>query len=160
MSCKFWSELNFFFLKVVLKGEPWALKHPIISGGPADFTLKIASENNGIRQGAFETMHSFCILIEKNVAETTEIICSALGEGTMMQKTCEKWFQRFHNGDFDLSERERRGQPKKNSKTRNWSNSWRKILLKRKKTCTRSRSYWASNFPLLLICLFYIKLLN
>ena len=66
-----------------------------------------------MRQGAFETLHSFRNPILKNAAEATEIICSALGESALTHKTCKKWFQRFRNGDFDLSYRERPGQPKK-----------------------------------------------
>ena len=31
----------------------------------------------------------------------------------MTHKTCKKWFQKFRYGDFDLSDRERPGQPKK-----------------------------------------------
>ena len=74
----------------------------------------------------------FAFQLNKNPAEATEMICSALGEGAMTHKTSKKWFQRFRNGDFDLHDRERSGQSK-NSKMRNWSNYWRKILLKRKK---------------------------
>ena len=60
-----------------------------------------------------ETLHSFCIPIEKkNAAEATEMIFLAF-EDTVTHKTCEKWFQRFRNGDFDLSDRQRPGQPKK-----------------------------------------------
>ena len=31
----------------------------------------------------------------------------------MKHKTCKKWFQKFRNGDFDLSNQERPDQPKK-----------------------------------------------
>ena len=41
------------------------------------------------------------------------MICSALGEVAVTHKTCKKWFQRFRNGNFDLSDRKRPGQPKK-----------------------------------------------
>ena len=41
------------------------------------------------------------------------MICLALGEGAVIHKSCEKWLQRFRNGDFDLFDRERAGQPKK-----------------------------------------------
>ena len=41
------------------------------------------------------------------------MIFLAFGEVTVAHKTCKKWFQRFHNGDFDFSDRERPGQPKK-----------------------------------------------
>ena len=55
----------------------------------------------------------FAFQLKKNAAEATEIICSALGEGAVTHKMCKKWFQRFRNGDFDLSVRERPGQTKK-----------------------------------------------
>ena len=55
----------------------------------------------------------FAFQLKKNAAEETEIICSALGESAVTHKTCKKWFQRFRNGDFDLSNRKRPGQPKK-----------------------------------------------
>ena len=41
------------------------------------------------------------------------MIFSALGEGAVINKTCKKWFPRFRNADFDLSDRERTSQPKK-----------------------------------------------
>ena len=41
------------------------------------------------------------------------MICSAFREDAVTYKTCEKWFQRFRNGNFDFSDRERPGQPKK-----------------------------------------------
>ena len=69
-----------------------------------DLISKSIIENHGIRQEAFETLHSFCIPIEKNAAEATVLIHSALGESAVTHKTCKKWFQRFRNGDFDLSD--------------------------------------------------------
>ena len=84
----------------------------MIGSNLADLTSKIISETNGIRQGAFTTFHTFCILIEKNAAEMTELICSIL-EDALIHKTCKKWFQRFCNGDFGLSDRERPRQPNK-----------------------------------------------
>ena len=64
-----------------------------MGGGPADLISKIISENNGIREGVFETLHYFCIPIEKkNAAEATKMICSVLGEGAVEHKTCKKWF--------------------------------------------------------------------
>ena len=41
------------------------------------------------------------------------MIFSALEKGAVMHKTCKKWFQRFRDSDFDLSNRERPDQPKK-----------------------------------------------
>lgn len=35
------------------------------------------------------------------------------GEYALAEHTCEKWFARFKNGNFDLVDKERPGQPKK-----------------------------------------------
>ena len=55
----------------------------------------------------------FAFQLKKNAVEKTEMIFSAFGEGVVTHKTCKKWFQRFRNDDFDLSDRESSGQPKK-----------------------------------------------
>lgn len=55
----------------------------------------------------------FAFQLKKNASEATEMICSALGESAITYKTCKKWYQRFRSGDFDLSDRERSGQPRK-----------------------------------------------
>ena len=55
----------------------------------------------------------FAFRLKKNAAELNEMICSALREGAVTQKTCKKWFQKFRNGDFDLFDRERPGQLEK-----------------------------------------------
>lgn len=49
------------------------------------------------------------------------MICSALGEGAVIHKTCKERYQRFRSGDFDLSERERPGQPKKFEDEKLWA---------------------------------------
>lgn len=51
--------------------------------------------------------------LKKNVAEATRMICTDLGQDAVTYKTCKKWYQRFRNGDFDLSDRRRSGQPQK-----------------------------------------------
>jgi len=40
---------------------------------------------------------------KKNVAETTNMICSALGEGTIMHETCKKWYPKSWSNDFCLT---------------------------------------------------------
>jgi hypothetical protein len=35
------------------------------------------------------------------------------GEHIITQKTCERWFQRFKTGEFDVKDKARPGQPKK-----------------------------------------------
>jgi histone-lysine N-methyltransferase SETMAR len=55
----------------------------------------------------------FVFQLKKSGAKAANMICSALGEDAVMHKTCKKWYQRFRSGDFELSNRERTGQPKK-----------------------------------------------
>ena len=55
----------------------------------------------------------FAFQLQKNAAAAAEMICSDLGEGAVTHKTCKKWYQRFRDGNFDISDRERPGQPKK-----------------------------------------------
>ncbi|CAK9811516.1 Mariner Mos1 transposase [Anthophora quadrimaculata] len=67
---------------------------------------------------AFQKEHiRHCILfafeLKKSATEATKMIYSALDEDAVTNKTCEKWFQRFHSGNFDLNDAERSGTPKK-----------------------------------------------
>ena len=75
------------------------------------------------------------------------MICSVLGECAVTHKACKKWFQRFGNGDFDISDRQRAGQPKKIPRRGTRATPGEKSYSNGKKTCARSRSYSASNFP-------------
>jgi len=52
----------------------------------------------------------FAFQIEKNAAETKEMICLALGENTVLYSTCKKWFQQFREGNFNLQDSERPSQ--------------------------------------------------
>ena len=41
--------------------------------------------------------------IGKNATEThTQKICAVYGEVAVMDRTCQKWFAKFHTGDFSL----------------------------------------------------------
>lgn len=42
-------------------------------------------------------------------------ICSVFKEEIVSKSTCEFWFRRFKDSDFDVSERERSGEPLKSS---------------------------------------------
>jgi len=49
----------------------------------------------------------FAFQLKRNAAQTVEMICSALDEDAVTHKTCKKWFQRFREDNFDLTDRER-----------------------------------------------------
>jgi len=51
--------------------------------------------------------------LKKSAAESYRLLVEAYGEHAPTQRTCERWFVRFRNGDFDLEDEERPGQPKK-----------------------------------------------
>lgn len=56
-------------------------------------------------------LHYF--LLKKSAAESYRILQGVYGEHCLSQNTCERWFNRFKVGDFDVSDKERPGQPKK-----------------------------------------------
>ena len=41
---------------------------------------------------------------------TTEI-CAVYGEGAVTDQTCQKWFAKFHAGDFSLDDAPQSGRP-------------------------------------------------
>ena len=47
----------------------------------------------------------------KNATETQKKICTAYGEGAMTDRTCQKWFAKFHAGDFSLDDAPQSGRP-------------------------------------------------
>ena len=96
---------------------------------------------------------------KKNSAEATEIIRSALREGTMTHKAYYKCFQRFCNGDFGLFDQERPGQPKK------FENEELEQLLEKNPTQTKEKLAHALGITQQAIfyrlnCSFYVILLN
>lgn len=67
---------------------------------------------------SFEKQHlRHCLLfafqLKKSAAEAQQMICAALGEAAVSYSTCKKWFQRFKQGNFELRDAERPGQPQK-----------------------------------------------
>lgn len=51
---------------------------------------------------------------KKKATEAHRLIVECYGEDHALSvKQCQKWFQRFKDGDFDISDKERPGQPKK-----------------------------------------------
>ena len=47
----------------------------------------------------------------KNATEMHEKICAVFGEGAVTDRTCQKWFAKFHVGDFSLDDAPRSGRP-------------------------------------------------
>jgi [histone H3]-lysine36 N-dimethyltransferase SETMAR len=58
-------------------------------------------------------LHYF--FLKKSAAESCRLLSETYGEHSPSIKTCEYWFRRFKTNDFDVSDKERSGAPKKNS---------------------------------------------
>jgi len=46
-----------------------------------------------------------------NAASAFKNICATCGEGSLTKNTCRKWFTRFREGNFNLSDESRPGRP-------------------------------------------------
>jgi len=46
----------------------------------------------------------FCFHLKKTAAESYRLLGEAYGELAPSQKPCERWFQRFKIGDFDVAD--------------------------------------------------------
>ena len=56
----------------------------------------------------------FCFHLKKTAAESYRLLGEAYSEHVPSQKTCERWFQRFKIGDFDVADKEHgKSTPKK-----------------------------------------------
>ena len=51
--------------------------------------------------------------LKKTVSEAHRILSETYSEESSSEKTCGKWFQLFHSGDFCVEDKQRLGQPKK-----------------------------------------------
>lgn len=47
----------------------------------------------------------FCCHLNKTAAESYRLLQEAYAEYAPSQDTCERWFRRFKNGDFDVSDK-------------------------------------------------------
>ena len=47
----------------------------------------------------------------KNATEMHKKICAVYGEGAVTDRTCQKWFVKFHAGDFSLDDASKSGRP-------------------------------------------------
>ncbi|CAK9801295.1 Mariner Mos1 transposase [Anthophora quadrimaculata] len=55
----------------------------------------------------------FAFNLRKSVSEATQMVCEAYGEGSITDRTCRSWYQRFKLGDFNVKDQPRSGCPKK-----------------------------------------------
>lgn len=54
----------------------------------------------------------FCFHSKKNAAEAHRMLTDTYGEAALSQRTCQEWFQRFKNGDFDVEDKHGGGKEK------------------------------------------------
>ena len=47
----------------------------------------------------------------KNAKKMHKKICAVYGEGAVTDRTCQKWFAKFHSGDFQLDDAPWSGRP-------------------------------------------------
>ena len=56
-----------------------------------------------------------CILYEfqqgRNATEACRNLLKVFGKGTVSDRTCRRWYEKFETGDFDLSDKPRSGRP-------------------------------------------------
>ena len=56
-----------------------------------------------------------CILYEfqqgRNATEACRNLLKVFGEGTVSDRTCRRWYEKFETGDFDLSDKPRSRRP-------------------------------------------------
>lgn len=55
----------------------------------------------------------YFFFLKKSAAEAHRLLAEAYGDHALSHTQCYEWFQRFKNGDFDIQDKERPGQPKK-----------------------------------------------
>jgi len=55
----------------------------------------------------------FCFHLKKTAAKSYRLLGEAYDEHAPSQKTCERWFQHFKIGDFDVADKEYGKPPKK-----------------------------------------------
>lgn len=65
-------------------------------------------ENSHLREALI-----FCFHLKKKAVEAHQMLVEAYGEHAYSKSQCERWFQKFKSGDFDVRSEERGHAPKK-----------------------------------------------
>ena len=55
----------------------------------------------------------FCFNLKKSAAESHRMLVEAYGDNALSETTCRDWFRRFNDDNFDLSDKKRENQPRK-----------------------------------------------
>ena len=50
--------------------------------------------------------------LKKSAAEAHRLLLEAYGEAALSERSCQEWYQKFKNGEFDVKDKERIGRPK------------------------------------------------
>lgn len=50
--------------------------------------------------------------LKKSAAEAHRLLLEAYGKAALSERSCQEWFQKFKNGEFDVKDKERSGRPK------------------------------------------------
>ena len=75
----------------------------------------------------------FCFNMKKSAAEAHRMLSNTYGEAAISERTCREWFQRFKNGDFDVSKTGITVEERMFSKMQNWRHYLIKTRIKIKK---------------------------
>ena len=66
---------------------------------------------DGRKKQHFQHIRLYYFKKGKNATETHKKICAMYGEGAVTDQTCQKWFTKFHTGDFSLDNAPLSGRP-------------------------------------------------
>lgn len=61
----------------------------------------------------FREVLLFCFHLKMKAVASHRLLVEAYGDQAVSESTCREWYRRFKDGDFDVNDKERLGQPKK-----------------------------------------------
>ena len=69
-----------------------------------DFCVAILIMKMEEKKQHFQHMMLYYFKKGKNTTETPKKICAVYGADAVTDRTCQKWFSKFHAGDFSLAD--------------------------------------------------------